>query len=37
MINTDWVDSLYITQAVNKQKNKFSKIIPLVYIKKNYS
>ena len=30
MINTEWVDSLYLTQAVNKQKNLFGNIIPLV-------
>ena len=27
------MDSLYLTQAVNKQKNQFGNIIPLVYIK----
>ena len=34
MINTVQMDSLYLTQAENKQKN-FGYIIPLEYIKKN--
>ena len=34
MINTEWMDSLYLTQAVNKQTNQFGNIIHLMYIKK---
>ena len=33
MINTEWIDPLYLTQAVNNQKNQLGNIIPLMYIK----
>ena len=31
MINTEWIDPLYLTQAVNNQKNQLGNI-PLMYI-----
>ena len=33
MITTEWVNSLYLAQAVNKQKNQLGNIILLMYIK----
>ena len=33
MINTEWMDQLYLPQAVNNQKNQLDNIIPLMYIK----
>ena len=33
MIKTEWMDQLYLPQAVNNQKNQLGKIIPLMYIK----
>ena len=33
MINTEWMDQLYLPQAVNNQKNQSGNIIPLMYIK----
>ena len=33
MINPEWMDQLYLTQAVNNQNIQLGNIIPLMYIK----
>ena len=33
MINTEWMDPLYLPQAVNNTKNQLGNNIPLMYIK----